>query len=98
MAQFYQFLQKTDDLVINCGNAVFNAQFPILFSTTAVGTTNSYFGETFVQNILYNIGFQFTDILDLIFIDPTNTDPFWYYVFARVGDFMIRFIYRDTTA
>lgn len=31
----------------------------------------------------------------MIFIDPSNTEPFWYYVFYRVGDFMIRFIYRD---
>jgi hypothetical protein len=97
MAQLYKFLQKIDDLVINCGDSVFNAQFPILFSTTAANSPNSYWGESFVQNILYNIGFQFTDILDLIFVDPTNTDPFWYYVFFRVGDFFIRFIFRETT-
>jgi hypothetical protein len=59
MGQFYQFLQKTDDLIINCGEAVFSAQLPILFETTAQNpdSTNSYFGEAFVQNILYNIGF-----------------------------------------
>jgi hypothetical protein len=58
---------------------------------------DSYVGETLVTNILYNLGFQFTDVLDLIFIDPSNTEPFWYYVFYRVGDFMIRFIYKDTS-
>lgn len=55
-------------------------------------------GETLVTNILYNLGFQFTDVLDLIFIDPSNTEPFWYYVSYRIGDFLIRFIYKDTTA
>lgn len=55
-------------------------------------------GETLVTNILYNLGFQFTDVLDLIFIDPSNEEPFWYYVFYRVGDFLIRFIYKDTSA
>jgi len=97
MAQFYQFLQKIDNLVINCGDAVFNADFPILFATKDdnPASTNEYFGETFLQNILYNMGYQFTDILDLIFIDQTNTMPFWYYVFFRVGDFIIRFIYRE---
>ena len=40
---------------------------------------------------------MFTDVLDLLYYDPYNTDPYWYYVFFRVGDFFIRFIYRDTT-
>jgi hypothetical protein len=55
-------------------------------------------GESLILNILYNLGFQFTAILDLIFIDPDSKDPFWYYVAYRIGDFLIRFLYRDTTA
>ena len=96
VVQLYQLLQKTDDITINCGNAIMNAALPDLFLVDSTGT-NSYFGESFIQNILYNVGFQFTDVLDLIFIDPSNTDPFWYYVSFRVGDFFIRFVYRDTT-
>ncbi len=60
--------------------------------------TDAYVGETLILNILYNLGFQFTAILDLIFIDPESKDPFWYYVAYRIGDFLIRFLYRDTTA
>ena len=89
-------MQKTDDIVINCGDAIIsNSDALDVFSST---NGDSYVGETLITNILYNLGFQFTDVLDLIFIDPANTDPFWYYVFYRVGDFMIRFIYKDTTA
>jgi len=81
-----------DDLTINCGQSVFGASFPEF-----LGPPNAYPMEALVLNLLYNIGFQFTDILDLIFVDPTSPDPFWYYVFFRIGDFIIRFIYRDTS-
>jgi hypothetical protein len=91
--QFYQFLVKIDDLTINCGDSVIEASFPDLF----LGGNNSFPGETLFTNIMYNLGFQFTDIMTLIFVDPSNTDPFWYYVFFRVGDFLIRLVYRDNT-
>lgn len=59
IAQFYQFLQKSDDIIINCGETIFNAKIPDLFtvSTLASPTDNSYWGEGFLQNILYNVGF-----------------------------------------
>jgi len=94
VTEFYRALQNTDDITINCGNAILANNDAINVFT---GKGDSYQGETLVTNILYNLGFQFTDVLDLIFIDPENTEPFWYYVFYRVGDFMIRFIYKDTT-
>ena len=90
VTQFYQFMQRSSSIVINCGNSVLNAAVPNLLGGT-------YFGENLVQNLLYNLGFQITDVLDLVFVDPTATDPFWYYVFFRVGDFMIRFVYADTS-
>ena len=94
VTEFYRALQRTDDITINCGNAILtNSDIFNVFN----GVGDTYKGETFVTNILYNLGFQFTDILDLIFIDPENKEPFWYYVFYRVGDFMIRFMYKDTT-
>ncbi len=68
---------------------------PVLFKKGAGTPVNSYWGENFLVNILYNLGFQFTDIMDIIFIDPSNKDPFWYYVSFKLGDFLIRFVFRD---
>ena len=94
VSEFYRAIQKTDSITINCGDAILSNNDALnVFN----GVGDTYKGETLVTNILYNMGFQFTDILDLIFLDPDNKDPFWYYVFYRVGDFMIRFIYKDTT-
>jgi hypothetical protein len=89
-------MQRSDDIVINCGNAIVSNDDA--FNVFANNNGDSYTGETLVTNILYNLGFQFTDVLDLIFIDPANTEPFWYYVAFRVGDFFIRFLYKDTSA
>jgi|LauGreDrversion4_2_1035121.scaffolds.fasta_scaffold663545_1 hypothetical protein len=56
----------------------------------------NFLAENFVQNILYNMGFQITAILDLVFIDnKLQKEEFWFYVFSRVGDFLIRFLFRD---
>ena len=91
VSQLYSFLQIFDDIAISCSESVINARVPALF----FGAGNNFIGEQFLQNILYNLGFQITDILDLIFYDTNDKNPFWYYVFYRVGDFIVRFIYRD---
>ena len=36
-----------------------------------------------------------TDILNLFFEDPSNTQPYSYYAGKNMGDFLIRFFYRD---
>ena len=48
-----------------------------------------------MQNVLYNLGLQITALLDLIFVGYNMGEPFWYYVFSRLGDFTIRFFFRD---
>lgn len=54
VTEFYRALQKTDDIIINCGNAIFTNSDALNVFT---GAGDSYFGETLVTNILYNIGF-----------------------------------------
>lgn len=85
--EFASALALIDDLTINCMLAV---QENSSTNLVDIFTTN----EVFI-NILYNAGFMFTDILDLIFYDSTSTDPFYYYSSFRLGDFLIRFIYSD---
>ena len=74
----------------NCGNSLLTVTTPTLIS----GTSQTLDG--FVQDSLYNFGFMLEDVLDLIVIDPNNQDPFWYYVFYRVGDFAIRLLYNGS--
>lgn len=89
MTQMNYFLTKTDDIYINCYKAVKNV------ATVPASFTSIFTTDTVLLNILYNVGYQFTDILDLIFWDMTDTNPWWYYAFFRVGDFLIRFVYRN---
>lgn len=85
----YKTMQITDDITINCWlgiGAVSNLDSTSLLSSDGILT-----------NLLYNAGFMFTDVLDIIYYDTTNTQPYWYYIANRAGDFLVRFIYRDTT-
>lgn len=85
ISYFVKVLQRVDDLTINCVQAV-DSEITAddAFSTEEIGT-----------NVLYNAGFMFTDILDIIYYDYTDTNPYWYYVSYRMGDFFIRFFIRD---
>jgi hypothetical protein len=61
--------------------------FSTLFSTDEI-----------VQNLLYNLGYMFTDILGIVIYDVTNTNSYSYYVSYKLGDMFVRFLYRDKTA
>ena len=92
MTYLNSLLTKTDDIYQNCYLAVSSTASMPTDMTSLVSADSPI-----LLNILYNLGYQFTDVLDLIFYDPSNTQPYWYYVSFRLGDFFIRFIYRDET-
>ncbi len=54
VTEFYRAMQKTDDIIINCGDAIFSNNDALNVFT---GASDTYFGETLITNILYNIGF-----------------------------------------
>jgi hypothetical protein len=41
---------------------------------------------------------MFTDILGILIYDTDNTDAYSYYVSYKVGDLLVRFLYRDKSA
>jgi hypothetical protein len=91
MTSLNNAMTKTDDLWINCYSAFAAA------ATLPSSFSDFYKTDLLLENLLYNLGYMFTDILDLIFYDPTNREPYWYYVAYRIGDFSIRFFYADKT-
>lgn len=94
MQYLYAAMQLFGNIAISCTQSLLQVYVPDLF----YGPDNAYPGQQFLLNILYNLGFQITDILNLVFYDTTITQPFWYYVSYQLGDFAIRFIYRDINA
>lgn len=85
ISYFVKVLQRVDDLTINCVQAY----------DTEITSDDAFSTEEIGTNILYNAGFMFTNILDIIYYDYTDTNPYWYYVAYRMGDFFIRFFIRD---
>lgn len=57
------------------------------------------FGEySFVQNLLFNTGFMWTDIVMLLSATPTTTvEDYAYFVAFYVGDFIFRIIFKATS-
>jgi hypothetical protein len=48
--------------------------------------------------MLYNLGYMFTNVLGIVIYDVTNTNAYSYYLSYRLGDTLVRFLYRDKTA
>lgn len=59
MTQMNKLLKLADDITINCASAIISSDTP----------------SNFFENLLYNAGFMFTDILDMVWYDTRNTDP-----------------------
>jgi hypothetical protein len=92
MYQLYMAMSLTDQVSVWCWESFLDARETDLFN----GNSNNFFAENFVQNVLYNLGFQITAILDLVFIEKNlQKEDFWFYVSSRIGDFLIRFLFRD---
>lgn len=52
-----------------------------------------------VQNIVFNIGFMWTDIIMLVVGRPGKTETdYGFYLAFYLGDFLFRFIFRQATA
>jgi hypothetical protein len=87
VAYVYKVLQISDDITINCWLGI--------KASATISTTTLFSMEGVPTNLLYNAGFMFTDVLNLVNYNILSTDPYWYYFAFNLGDFLVRFIYRD---
>jgi len=70
-------------LTINCVQAYYEE----------TNLAHNFQWSTMGVNVLYNAGFMFTDILNIVFYNYANTNPYWYYVAYNMGDFFVRFFF-----
>jgi len=80
-------LNQIDDLTINCVSAYTTSTY-----TDVTETLKPY---NIFLNLLYNAGFMTTDVLNVVFFQPSANNIFWYEVPFYFGDFFIRFFYSD---
>jgi hypothetical protein len=79
-------------LTDNINGAVYNCFFSFTTPAEAAGYTTSLSWSMVAWNLLFNLGFMYTDIRYLIDeLTSSNTD--WENVGKYIGDFMLRFIY-----
>lgn len=87
MFYVYNYLSRIDDITFNCFYGVHtyvNADAAELFEPNEI-----------LQNFLYNLGYMYNNAFDLIYEDETTVPNYPYFVASRVGDTLIRFLYRD---
>jgi hypothetical protein len=73
---------------------VYNCFFSFTTPAIAAGYTTSLSWKMVAWNLLFNLGFMYTDIRYLIDeLKPSNKDTDWEKVGEYIGDFMLRFIY-----
>lgn len=64
--------------------------------TLSSGTfSNLEKGDTLLVNILYNAGYMYTDVFDIITGVPSTGLTWPYYLAFQVGDFFARFLYES---
>lgn len=63
-----------------------------------MSASSLFSSDEILQNVLYNLGYMFTDILGIVIYDTTNENAYSYYVAYKIGDVLVRFLYRDKTA
>lgn len=89
MLNFNRMITLTDEIANNC---YYGIQDQITLNFLEI------FGITLIENVLYNAGYMFTDVLTVITTDPNSIYNYPYFLAIQIGDFLMRFIYRDLTA
>ena len=87
LQDFYSYLTYTHEITRMCYYG---------FSTTFAASTYSNLASVdgMGLNVLYNLGYIYTDIYMLVTGDTSNAG-YSYYLFYHIGDFTMRFLYRD---
>jgi hypothetical protein len=83
-----------EDLTDDINGAVYNCFFSIVTPGKAAGYTTAFTKTLVMWNILFNLGYMYTDIFNFIkLIYYGNKYYYWFAYYA--GDFVMRFIYSS---
>lgn len=85
MKNFKNMLALTDDIANTC-------YYGISETVTYDFTT---FKNEVGYNILFNAGYMFTDVLYMVQFPPDSIPNYSYNLANWIGDFIIRFFYRE---
>jgi hypothetical protein len=86
MATLFALMGYVNPIAVNCYKGLST-------TLTASTFTNILVGDTLLENVLYNAGYIFTDILDISTNDPSTVGNWPYYLAYQMGDFVVRFLY-----
>lgn len=89
MMNFNNMITLSDEISHNCY---------YFFSPYLTLNYKEFFaGNVLLENLLYNVGYMFTDVMTIIEADPNQVSNYPYLLASNIGDFIIRIFYRDTS-
>lgn len=56
--------------------------------------SNTFSASAILENVLYNAGYIYSSIINIVLNDPTTVTNWPYYLAYQVGNIAIRFIYK----
>ena len=89
MSSLNKVLAYVDDITLMC---YYGAT-----TSFAVNPATYFTVENFALNVLFNVGYMYTAVDNIIDNDPSTQTNWPYYLAEQVGDFLIRWFYRDTS-
>ena len=90
-AEFESMCTYAHPITVNCYYGVQEQIDPDTYGDTFFSFKN------IMLNFLYNAGYMYVDIFNIITNDRTTQDEWPYYLGTQVGDFLMRWIWRDET-
>lgn len=73
----------------------YNCLYAILTYTTVNFTAENFEWLQILYNVLFNLGYMYTAIFNLVVYDETQVKNYAYFLSANIGDFLMRFLFRD---
>ncbi len=86
MEQLYNALSLTDEVVTNCYDA---------FNDTIDLGTEGITWETVLVNVLNNVGYMYTDVINIVSTDSSTQSNYPYFLAYNIGDFIIRWFWSS---
>ena len=75
---------------------IFNCYYTVTDPVSAAQYNKSFSIEVILWNILFNVGYMYTDskkLINFFYYDSAVTTPLWATFGKYLGDFFVRFIY-----
>jgi hypothetical protein len=90
-------MKKLNNLVSYADEITYNCIYTVISYSTINFVSENFEWNEIGLNILYNMGYMYTSIFNLFAYPESEVKNYSYFIAANIGDFLMRFLFRDKT-